>query len=199
MPLRREHPLELIKRFTRNDPELQQRISELMIEVNFKRGDRITGQSQLSRSAFYILKGAARVCYMRKEKENTFSFAFENEFVMLSRRLLSEADSTLSIEFLEPTTVLTMKMEAIGDELERSGKVEFTAATVFLNAALHNVALYLEERLLQFQKASARERFDWAISRYPRLLDVATGTQLASFLGIAKETLYRLRADSYPG
>ena len=193
------HPISLIRGFTRHDPELEQRLADLMIEMNFKRGERITGQSTLARSAFYILKGSARVCYMKGDKENTFSFAFENEFVMLSRRLINRVDDTQSIEFLESTTILTIPHESVEEELKRSGKIEFAAAMLFINAALHNVALYLEERVIQFQKASARERFEWAVTRYPRLLDVATGTQLASFLGIAKETVYRLRTDHYPG
>ena len=37
----------------------------------------------------------------------------------------------------------------------------------------------------------------WLTSRYPRLLHVATITQIASYLGVTKETLYRIRNNNY--
>lgn len=47
------------------------------------------------------------------------------------------------------------------------------------------------------QNTSARERYQWVVDRYPRLLERSTVTQIASFLGVTKETLYRIRAGKY--
>ena len=69
--------------------------------------------------------------------------------------------------------------------------------TMFLNAILYEYAGYLEERLFNLYNASARERYEWVLRRYPRLGEVATTTQIASFLGITKETLYRIRGGKY--
>jgi hypothetical protein len=55
----------------------------------------------------------------------------------------------------------------------------------------------LEERITVLQHYSARERYLWALERYPRLTECATVTQIASFLGLTKETLYRIRSDNY--
>ena len=56
---------------------------------------------------------------------------------------------------------------------------------------------YLEERVMLLQTASAPERYRWMEKRYPRVIERATMTQVASFLGITKETLYRIRSNKY--
>lgn len=191
-------PLEMLRQITDVDADLENRLRQLMVEVTFRRGATITGQSALSTSAFYIKSGSARVFYLMGGKEKTFSFSFEDEYIMLSRHLINQRDTTMTIQFLEPTRVITLRPETIRETmLERSGNINLPEAMMFINLALHQYALYLEERLIQFQQASARERYLWATKRYPRLLEVANGTQLASFLGLTRETLYRLRSGRY--
>ena len=43
----------------------------------------------------------------------------------------------------------------------------------------------------------ARERDQVALERYPNILDLVTVTQLASFLNLTKETIYRIRSGKY--
>ena len=57
--------------------------------------------------------------------------------------------------------------------------------------------LALEERLDALQTMSAEERYRWALKRYPRITECATLTQIASFLGVTKETLYRIKSGKY--
>lgn len=68
---------------------------------------------------------------------------------------------------------------------------------MFLNTTLAIYTSYLEERIYTLQCMNATERYDWAIKRYPRLTEYATVTQIASFLGLTRETLYRIRSGKY--
>lgn len=193
------NPIELMRQFYEVDAEMESRLLDVMEERCFKRGDIVSGAGTLSSSAFYIVSGSARVFYLMGGKEKTFSFSFEDEFIALSRHLINSRDNTLSIQFLEPTTVIALKHEAIRRTIEADPKgMNIVEALLFVNMALIKSSLYLEERLVQFQQASARDRYQWAITRYPRLLEVANGTQLASFLGLTRETLYRIRSGEYP-
>lgn len=47
------------------------------------------------------------------------------------------------------------------------------------------------------QTLNATQRYRWLINRYPRILESATTTQIASYLGLTKETLYRIRNNKY--
>ncbi len=191
-------PIDLIRQFYKPDSEMEARIMDLMETRTYKRGDMITGTGTLDFSSFYIVSGSARVFYLMNGKEKTFSFSFEDEFIAVSRHLIDSGDNTLSIQFLEPTTVIALKhaeMKRIID-MKKHHK-NMTEILLFVNMALFKMTQYLEERLVQFQQASARDRYEWAIKRYPRLLEVANGTQLASFLGLTRETLYRIRSGDY--
>lgn len=192
------HPIEIIKQFAKPDPTLQQRLNALMVTTTFNRRDTITGYNALMTSVYYISSGSARVYYLSGGKEKTFSFAFDDEFIAISRHLIDKHHLTLCIEFLEPTTVITLRPDVIRAVIDNERKAPFIAeGALFINVALHQYAQYLEERLIQFQQASARERYQWTVNRYPRIGSVATGTHLATFLGITRETLYRLQSGTY--
>jgi hypothetical protein len=55
---------------------------------------------------------------------------------------------------------------------------------------------YLEEHMFML-RMEARDRYFWALKKYPHILDVVSVTQLASFLNLTKETLYRIRSGKY--
>ncbi|MCM1110627.1 MAG: Crp/Fnr family transcriptional regulator [Clostridium sp.] len=192
------HPIERITRVFSLSPEDQQTIVELMEERTFRRGETISGR-QLHNNAFYVVCGMARVYYLENGREHTYSFAMEDEFVVLSRALIDAPDESFtSIEFLEPTTVLCLPrriystMEEIIPDLRDK-------VLPFIMTAMTDYIRYLEERLAMMQNTSARSRYRWLLKCYPRLLERVPMTQIASYLGLTKETLYRIRSGKYTG
>lgn len=191
------HPIDIIRQFTHLSPDLEERLRQLMVERRFRRGSIISGIGSLSAQAFYILQGSARLFYIHGGKERTFSFSFDDEFVVVSNMFLHDYQDTISVQFLENTKVVALSHSQVKTILEQSSAVSVPESLVFLNVALHQHAYALEERLNIFQHSSAEERYRWAVERYPRLLETASGTQIASFLGLTKETLYRIRSGNY--
>ncbi len=178
-------------------PALEQSLRSLMVEHEFRRGDKLSGSSLLTSHGFYIQNGSARVYIVKGGKEHTVSFSFDDNFIVVSRRSVEAGDDTLAIEFLEQTHVLMLSHSKIREMLDKSKRVNVREATLFHCAALQEYASVLEERITVLQYYSARERYRWALERYPRLTECATVTQIASFLGLTKETLYRIRSDNY--
>lgn len=191
------HPIEIIRSFTVLTPELESRLKSLMTERTYRRGETITGLSAITSLAYYIESGSARVYYTRSGREHTFSFSFEDEFIVPSRFLIEKNDDTIAIQFLEQTKAVSVSHSMVKDEMKSSGAVSVPEAMLFLNVAMMRYALDLEERISVLQYSSAEERYRWATTRYPRLLETASITQIASFLGVTKETLYRIRSGNY--
>lgn len=192
------HPIEIIKRFTEVSPDIEERLKSVIVERHLRKGDSISGSRAMNDIAYYILSGSARVYFLRGGREHTFSFFFDDEFIIPPRLLVDQMDDTLTIQFLEPTTVLTVSHEQVKDEMQASGAlVNIPEVIIFCNLALSSYATYLEERFIQMQQSSAEDRYRWAVERYPRLLETASITQIASFLGVTKETLYRIRSGTY--
>ena len=68
-----KHPIDTIKKFARLSPESEERLRAAMRERVFARGERISGAASLSSRAFFIISGAARVCFIHGGKDHTLS------------------------------------------------------------------------------------------------------------------------------
>ena len=191
------HPIDQIRQFTTLTPELEKKLRLIMRDKTFAKGETIHSSQMLSTGSFYITKGAARVFYTQGGREHTVSFAFSDQFVLIPHGGYSANSDTMALQFLMPSTAIFLPRMSIKTELEESGALIDLEALLFFNTALLQYTSFLEERVDVLQTLSAPERYEWAIRRFPRLPDCATATQIASFLGITKETLYRIKSGKY--
>lgn len=191
-------PLEEIRRFVELPEETETRLREAMHTAHFNRGVKLTSTSNLRNNAFYITKGMARVFYILNGKDHTFSFSTENQFLLMTYHILNNEDMVVGIEFLEPTDVIFVSHSEIRTALQSVDATQRHGLTAFATTAMFNYTSYLEDRLLMMQNTSAPERYEWLCKKYPKIIERATVTQLASYLGITRETLHRIRAGRYP-
>ena len=63
-----------------------------------------------------------------------------------------------------------------------------------LNNLWEEHAIFLEERLYQLQFMNSHERYNVLIKNTPEILQRVSLTDIASFLGVSRETLSRMRA-----
>lgn len=196
--LQKKHPIEHIKAFATLTPEQETSILSLMEERNFRKGEIISGAVNFTSSSFYIRQGSARTYVTTGGKEHTHSFTFANEYIFVSPSLLKFQPDTVSIQFLEPTSAIFIPIQRIKELLlDSSANIESTSAMLFYTTALQHYISLLEERLYVMQTLSAPKRYQWVLNRQPRIHEIASTTQLASYLGVTKETLYRIRNNKY--
>lgn len=177
--------------------EIQQAINDLMTEMTFRRGQTISALADMRNNLYYVDSGAARVFYLHGGKEHTYSFAFNHEFITLSHPLLTDSNYIVTIEFLENTTLISFPLDDVHKLLKSCSQNLVGKIMDNILKNIHDHMIHLEERILMLQTSSARERYEWIISRYPQILERANITQIASFLGMTKETLYRIRSGKY--
>lgn len=191
------HPIDHIKTFSRMTPEIEASLHSLIRGRRFKKGETISGSVNLTNYNYYIEHGAARLFIITGGKDQTLSFSFDDEFIIATEQSLRDQPDTIAIQFLEPTDILYLPITKIKDLLSDATTIETTSALLFLNTALIRYTNFLEERIYVMQTMNATERYKWLIKRYPRILETATTTQIASYLGLTKETLYRIRNNKY--
>lgn len=177
--------------------ELRRALNLITTERSYSRGDSISSMSDLRSHLFFIISGSARVYFINQGKEHTYSFAFENEYVSLSFPLLRQSDYVTTIEFLEPSEVAIVPLEKLKNTLAMNDLTTSSIIVERVFAGILKQMSVLEERLIMMQTCSAEERFKWLIERYPKILERVKITQIASFLGVTKETLYRIRSGKY--
>lgn len=178
-------------------PELNNAFNQITTERTYKRGETISEIGDLRNHLFYLISGSARVYFISQGKEHTYSFSFEGEYITLSYPLLADSCYVTTIEFLEPTTLAILPLEQIQSLMHKFDPTTTGIIMKLMFGGLIEQMSALEERLLMMQTCSAHERYQWLINRYPKILERAKLTQIASFLGVTKETLYRIRGGKY--
>jgi len=191
------HPIDQIRNFTAMTPELEKRLRSFMRDESFAKGVTIHSSVMLRKGIFYINHGAARVFYTSGGTEHTVWFAFTDQYVIIPHLVSTKHAETMAVQFLEPTSVTFLLETSLRNELKESGAVINSEALLFINTALMHYTAQLEERIDVLQTMNATERYRWAIKKLPKLTDCANATQIASFLGITKETLYRIKGGKY--
>lgn len=192
-----KHPIEQIKQFVELRPEEESALREIMVERTVPKGETIMGAVNLATFAFFLAEGAARMFYILKGKEHTIDFVFDNGFIVVPHIVLKRYPDTVAVQFLEKSRIIYVPHLRIKDFLNVKSHVDKYQAILFMNAALLNHNAVLEERLNMVQNMSSTEKYAWVLEKYPRIQERATITQVASFLGVTKETLYRIRAGKY--
>ncbi len=190
------HPVDVLRKIFNLSPELIEKLRIVMQEKHMPKGATIDGNKNVQQHSYYIMRGAARAYYTKDGKEHTMSFAFDDEYLM-TNIVLNSVDIPLSIKFMEDSDVICIPVRSFSVEMKKKANVNTLEASMFLNTTLAIYTSYLEERIYTLQCMNATERYDWAIKRYPRLTEYATVTQIASFLGLTRETLYRIRSGKY--
>lgn len=191
------HPIEQIKQFVELQPEEESALREMMVERTVPKRETIVGAVNLATFVFFLAEGAARMFYISKGKEHTIDFVFDNGFIVVPQIVLKNYPETVAIEFLEKSRIIYLPPLQIKDYLKGKSHVDKYQAILFMNVALFDHNTLLEERLNMVQNMSSSEKYAWVLKNYPRILERATITQVASFLGVTKETLYRIRSGKY--
>lgn len=174
-------------------PQSKEKLKTILSERSFKKGDLLSCQKDMNDCFFFLKSGGARTYYWKDGKELTHSFAFDRDFLICIRSRINDRIYPEYIEFLEETQVVVIRKNPFSFDFQTQDE----RILLLLNRILLAYNAFLEERVGVLQHKSATKRYEWVVNRYPRLLQRATLTQIASFLGITKETLYRIRSGKY--
>ena len=157
----------------------------------YEKGYIITDTTEIFKNHFFIVKGVARTYYIENGKEYNYSFSLDDEFIMIPYTE-SQRGRNVFVQFLEDTEVCftstnnRQKLPSLANEKFHH----------FVETALVNQIKYMESMMIML-RMEAKDRYKWVMKKHPRILESVSLTQLASFLNITKETLYRIRSGKY--
>lgn len=138
---------------------------------------------------FFIVKGALKVYEINdKGKENNIWLLKEQDVVTAPESFISQTPSMQAIEAMEKTICITLTYEAM--MMIRRQFPEFEAIYTKLTEKY-----YLKKcnrgRLILLE--DPEERYNLFLKEEPELAERCSGKDIASYLGIARETLSRIR------
>ena len=173
-------------------PHLGEQSVEMLIRhttyLTCTKGTKLIFEGKRHHYFYLILQGGVKSYYLKDAKEVCTWFAFENE-VIATMKTFEGQPSNETIELLEDSILIGFKAEAIRELAQIH-----LAISRWLMGLIIEHTVFLEERLYQLQFMTSQQRYKALVEHTPEKLQRVSLTDIASFLGMSRETLSRIRA-----
>ncbi|MCW3466991.1 Crp/Fnr family transcriptional regulator [Chitinophaga nivalis] len=161
-----------------------------VVYMNAAKGSLLIKQGQRVEHFYIIEKGFIRIFSLIDDKDITTLFARENDIITSTYSLFTKTGSNENVEILEDAVLLKINYVTFVQRCQ-----EHPDLFNLYRLLMEKYYLALEERALSLQFDNALERYRKLISRHPFILQRASLSSIASFLGMSPVTLSRMRAQ----
>lgn len=148
-------------------------------------------EGQIAERIFWIKKGGMRVWLNKDGQEVTFQFFLENSMVSSIESLWKGVPSKFSLETIESTEVWVADKSDIKPLLEESLQ-QVGYRDLFIDVIFQRTFDYIE-RSLSFVQSTPLQRYLELLEKRPELIKRIPQHYIASYLGISKVHLSRLK------
>ncbi|MCY1721270.1 Crp/Fnr family transcriptional regulator [Prolixibacteraceae bacterium Z1-6] len=156
--------------------------------IPVKKNDYFSKAGRISDRIGFVSSGLLRSFYTIKGKEVTTFFLTPGTIAASLVSFLEVKPAIENIQALEESEVIVISRKHLFQLYEGNWKWQQVGRIL-----IENYYVKMEYRSLSLQNQSAQERYKQFVIEYPEVLKVAPQHQIASFLGIAPETLSRIR------
>jgi CRP-like cAMP-binding protein len=158
------------------------------LQKSIPRGEILLAEGQVCSYIYVIERGCMRSYYNREGIEINNGFSFEYSFVTNLKSLRTGAPSEFCIQAAEQCVVRSFGKEELKALYTQSPEIES-----FGRKLLEKMLVEQEEQATFFRLYSPAERYEYLVKHQPHLLQRVSLSQLASYLGMSRETLSRIR------
>jgi CRP-like cAMP-binding protein len=162
--------------------------SEKLTIKTFAKGHFLIQAGQTENHVYFINSGATRNYFSREDKEYTVDFHFSGEFVTAYYSLITREPSTINIELLESSEVVTIAYKDLQEFYNRHHHGERIGRLI---AEYQYVKRLRKE--MDLLALRAEERYAQLMQRNPSLIQTLSVKHVSSYLGIQPESLSRIR------
>lgn len=159
-----------------------------LTKQKFKKNEFLLEQGQICNSLFYIDSGYCKSYYEIDGAIKNTGFFFENEIATNINSFGSGQKSEFNIVACEQLNAIVFDKDKLFQASKQANEIE----TLGRNC-IRLFATKQEEFSTLFKLYSAQERLEYLETKHPEILQRVSLSQLASFLGVARETLSRIR------
>jgi CRP-like cAMP-binding protein len=156
--------------------------------LNLSKKHVLIKENQQHDFAYFVIKGAVRSFYLKDGIEVNTWFALENDLVG-SLHNFNDKPSRETIELIENSILIAINLKQIRPLMFSNIQV-----ANFVSAIIEEYALFLEDKIYFSQMMNSIDKYRNLLDKEPQLFQRIPLTHIASFLGISRETLSRLRA-----
>jgi len=169
---------------------------------SYKKGEFIYGSSDIPAEVNFIIEGVVRSFKMEEDgKDFTWAFYYLNDEVMEHRMIsdvcvvdyasfLRSQSAELAFEVMEDCTLMTITKKELFKLYESDDKWQMFARKIAEDAYCAT-----RDRTLTLLTKSAKERLEILEEYFPDIFTRVSQQHIASYLGITRQSLNRLRRE----
>lgn len=160
-------------------------------ELNLQKGDFFVKQDKVCQHIAFILKGTLRTFYINNKASITTScFCTENNFTTSYKSFILQQPSNLSIQAIEDTELLVIDYNNLQKLYKSSPIWQNIGRTV-----AEQEYIVLEKYASVLNNETAKEKYSRLLQEQPTVIQKAALEDIASYLGITRRTLSRIRQE----
>jgi CRP-like cAMP-binding protein len=182
-------PIEAINEITRLSNEELALVLECGTFAGLRKGQVILPLGEVCRAFYYVQKGHLRTWYDKDGEAINFNFTFEGEATADLQSFRRKTGSDVVIEAGEDSQVYIFNIDTVTKRLGGNPAISKFFRRLALKALLDS-----EAHSNLFKIYTPTERYHFIEQNKPKLLQRIPLSQLASYLGVKRETLSRIRA-----
>lgn len=156
--------------------------------MGYKKGHCFLQEGQVCNNLFFISAGYCRAFYMKGDQEVNINFFFESDIATNLNSFYNGERSGFSIQACENGTAIVFDKEKLFAAAQENQEIETLG-----RLCVTQTAARLERHASLFKIMTPQERYEYLEKHHPAMLQRVPLNQLSSYLGIARETLSRIR------
>ncbi len=173
-------------------PEVREALFNNSEQITFQKNEIIVTSGKICNHLFIIEKGMLRSFYYNKKGNDiTNWFSSEQMIITEAYSFFKRKPSNISIEAIEETTVKAISHDKLETVLNDSKDVER-----FMRLLVTEIMMALGKKVIYLQNKSAKERYDDLLKTHPDIFQRAKLGHVAGYLGVAQQSLSRIRSKS---
>ena len=152
------------------------------------KGTKLISEGKRHHYFYFIIEGGAKSYYSKGSREVCMWFAFEKEAIG-TMTTYEGLPSKETVELTEDSELLKINIKKIKD----LAQTDLSVSHLIIDLIKEHT-LFMEDRIYQLQFMTSEERYRRLLERTPEILQKVSITDIASYLGVSRETLSRIRA-----
>lgn len=154
-------------------------------------------EGKRSQHYFYIEKGCVRTFFNSNGEDKTVQFFFEEEGLMSFDSFFNEVPSQFTIETIAPAVIYRLPKEYVIQLLDELS-LEPGFAKMLLQMSAIRQMHYINE-FVSFIRDTPEQRYQRLLEEKPRIMQRVPQHYIASYLGISKVHLSRIKSKMATG
>jgi len=187
--------LTYISNYITLDKEELELLNSKVTERTYLKNQYIVQQGDICKSANFIISGCTKTFYMDAQgQEHIVMFSIEDWWTSDLGSFITQTPADFNVQCLEPTTLIQFTYDNLEDLYVQIPQIERLFRKIIERAFVAS-----QKRIIRNFSLDAKERYKLFRTKYPEIDRRVPQYMIASYLGITKEFLSKIKSQLVHG